>query len=48
MGNFENTKLEWNDGKLDLDLIQRYYQYKTRKQYPSQNKSDCNSNRQTF
>ena len=27
-GNFENTKLEWNNGKPDLDLIQRYYQYK--------------------
>jgi threonine synthase len=27
-GTFENTKLEWNDGKPDLDLIQRYYQYK--------------------
>lgn len=27
-GNFKNTKLEWNDGKPDLDLLQRYYQYK--------------------
>jgi threonine synthase len=27
-GKFDNTKLEWNDGKPDLDLIQRYYQYK--------------------
>ena len=27
-GNFKNTKLEWNNGKPDFDLLQRYYQYK--------------------
>ena len=27
-GNFKNTKLEWNDGKPDFDLLQRYYQFK--------------------
>ncbi len=27
-GNFKNTKLEWNKGKPDFDLLQRYYQYK--------------------
>jgi threonine synthase len=30
-GNFENTKLEWNAGKLNFDLINRYYQYKKEK-----------------
>jgi threonine synthase len=30
-GNFENTKLEWNDGKINFDLINRYYQYKKEK-----------------
>ena len=30
-GNFENTKLEWNAGKINFDLINRYYQYKTEK-----------------
>src|ERR671911_1450904 len=27
-GNFKNTKLDWNNGKPDFDLLQRYYQYK--------------------
>ena len=27
-GKFENTKLHWNEGKPDINLIQRYYQYK--------------------
>ena len=30
-GNFENTKLEWNGGKINFDLINRYYQYKKEK-----------------
>lgn len=30
-GNFENTKLEWNTGKINFDLINRYYQYKKEK-----------------
>jgi threonine synthase len=30
-GNFENTKLEWNEGKLDFDLVTRYYKYKKEK-----------------
>lgn len=27
-GNFKNTKLDWNNGKPNFDLLQRYYQYK--------------------
>ena len=26
-GNFDNKKLDWNNGKPDMDLVERYYQY---------------------
>jgi threonine synthase len=30
-GYFENRRLTWNDGKPDLDMVKRYYEYKDRK-----------------
>lgn len=30
-GKFENTKLHWNEGKPDINLIKRYYEYKKEK-----------------